>query len=95
MIEDKQILDILIKEGYPEFMHEKTILKIKNFSEQVSSAFKQWIIDNNEPDITIEGYSYKYLVNSMKMQPVGAFITLDWLIRDPVKAKCALKQGVK
>ena len=95
MIEDKQILNILIKEGYPEFMHEKTILKIKNFSEQVSSAFKQWIIDNTEPDITIEGYSYKYLVNSMKMQPIGAFITLDWLIREPIKAKSALMQGIK
>lgn len=57
MIEDRQILDILIKEGYPVFMHEKTILKIKNFSEQVSTAFRQWIIDNAEPDITIEGYS--------------------------------------
>lgn len=95
MIEDKQILDILIKEGYPEYMHEKTILKIRNFSEQVSTAFKQWIIDNNDPDITIERYSYKYLVNSMKMQPIGAFITLDWLIRDPIKAKSALMQGIK
>ena len=29
------------------------------------------------------------------MQPVGAFITLDWLIRDPIKAKNALMQGIK
>ena len=95
MIEDKEILDILIKEGYPEFMHEKTLLKIKNFREQVSIAFKKWIIDHADPNITIEGYSYKYLVNTMKMQPIGAFITLDWLIRKPIKAKHALKQGIK
>lgn len=31
----------------------------------------------------------------MKMQPIGAFITLDWLFRDPIKAKSALMQGIK
>jgi len=95
MIEKKQLLDILIKEGYPEFMHEKTILKIQNFNEQISMVFKKWVVDNITPQITIEGYSFEYLVHTMKMQPVGAFITLDWLVREPEKAKQALRQGIK
>ena len=29
------------------------------------------------------------------MNPIGAFITLDWLMREPEKAKEALNKGVK
>jgi len=29
------------------------------------------------------------------MKPIGAFITLDWLIREPEKAKKSLKKGIK
>lgn len=95
MIEKNQLLDILVKEGYPEFMLEKTIKKIQNFNEQISFVFNQWVVDNTTPQITIEGFSFEFLVHTMKMQPVGAFITLDWLLREPEKAKRALRQGIK
>jgi len=29
------------------------------------------------------------------MKPIGAFITLDWLIKEPEKAKKALNEGIK
>lgn len=95
MIEKTIIMDILRQEGYPVFMHEKTTEKIQSFHEQISLAFTEWVSKASIPTITVEGYSYEFLVNTMNMQPIGAFITLDWLLREPEKAKMALRQGIK
>lgn len=95
MIEKSKIIEILKSEGYPEFMHENTYQKITRFHELIASSFVSWIENNETPDISVEGYSYEFLVNKMKMQPIGAFITLDWLTRDPVVAKAALEKGIK
>lgn len=95
MIEKSKIIELLRLEGYPEFMHEKTVAKIQNFQDIIAIEFTNWVEKNASPEISIEGYSYSFLVNHMNMQPIGAFITLDWLLRDPQKAKAALLKGIK
>ena len=95
MIEKSKIIEILKSEDYPEFMYENTYNKITRFHESIAKAFISWLNYHVTPDIMIEGYSYDVLTNQMNMKPVGTFITLDWLIRDPKKAKQALKRGIK
>lgn len=95
MIEKSKIIAILKSEGYPEFMHETTYQKISRFNEMIASPFISWVENEEIPIITVEGYSFEFLVSKMNMQPIGAFITLDWLLRDPQKAKNALARGIK
>ncbi|MCF0185546.1 MAG: hypothetical protein HUJ98_03545 [Bacteroidaceae bacterium] len=76
-------------------MLEKTYNKIMNLQPTVANAFDQWLNHGVNPDLSIEGYTFMHLVSKMNMQPIGAFLTLDWLMRDPDKAKLALTQGVK
>lgn len=95
MIEKNKILELLKDENYPEFMYENTYQKISRFHDTVAASFASWIEHGKNPDITVEGYSYDFLTKRMNMQPVGAFITLDWLIREPERAKNALKKGIK
>ena len=95
MIEKSKIIEILKSEGYPEFMYEDTCNKVTCFHECITKAFISWLENNDTPDIMIEDYSYDFLTNQMNMHPIGAFITLDWLIREPEKAKQALKRGIK
>lgn len=90
-----RIKEILVRENYPEFMLEPTIDKIERFTPEVKAVFNEWCSRNETPEFSVEGFSYKGLVIKWRMKPVGAFITLDWLIREPEKAKAALQKGIK
>lgn len=94
-MEKEQIIKLLKEQEYPEFMIENTINKIMNFSLVIAEVFELWVNNGREPDINIEGYSYTELVNNWGMKPIGAFITLDWLTREPEKAKISLRKGIK
>ena len=94
-MERNDIIEILKSEGYPQFMLEKTADKIVAFKQEIADAFEALFTNKENPSVSIEGFSYETLVTDYKMNPVGALITLDWLIREPEIAKEALKKGVK
>jgi hypothetical protein len=85
----------LQSEGFPEFMIDRTINKINNFSGTISEAFNDWMSNGKEPSIVVEDYSYTELIEKYSMTSIGAFITLDWLVKDPEKAKKALTEGIR
>lgn len=93
---NKEILIKLLKEeNYPTHMIETTIAKLNRLQPIVAESFKSWLKKGVLPDFEIEGYSYRVLINDYGMKPIGAFITLDWLCRDPQKASLSLKRGIK
>ncbi len=93
---NKEILVKLLKEeNYPAHMVDATIGKLNKLQPIVLDNFEAWLNEGKIPDIEIEGYSYRILVNDYGMKPVGAFLTLDWLCRDPQKASLSLKKGIK
>lgn len=85
----------LLSEGFPEFMIDRTITKINNFSGALLDAFNDWMSSGKEPSIVVEDYSYTELIEKYSMTSIGAFITLDWLVKDPEKAKKALTEGIR
>lgn len=89
-----QITDLLREFNYPAHLAENTIEKIHNLHPEIAAAFENWCQTRNVPDVEIEGYSFSCLVNDYKMKPIGAFITLDWLKKDPDSALIALKRGI-
>ena len=90
-----RIKEILVEEKYPEFMIEKTADKIESFSPVVAKAFCSWCERKEQINLVVEGISFNDLVSKWGMNPVGAFITLDWLILEPEMAKKALNRGIK
>ena len=62
---------------------------------EIADAFEVLFTNKENPSVSAEGFSYETLVTDYKMNPVGALITLDWLIREPEIAKEALKKGIK
>ena len=96
MIMNKEILIKLLKEeNYPAHMTEATIEKLYKLQPIVADSFESWLNKGDLPDLEIEGYSYQILVNDYGMKPIGAFLTLDWLSRDPQKASLSLRKGIK
>lgn len=91
----EQIIEILKEEAYPEYMIEQTADKVEDFESEIISAFEQWHLDGTIPSIALEGYTFQELVSLFGMKPVGAFITLDWLKREPERASKALEKGIR
>lgn len=89
------IMRILEEEKYPEFMIDNTLAKIEKFTPVIKSAFIEWIEQGIVPQQVIAGYSFTQLIRERNMRPIGAFITLDWLNRDPENAKYALENGIE
>ena len=93
---NNEILTKLLKEeGYPTHLVEGTIAKLNKLQPVVADSFNSWLFHGKLPIIEIEGYTYSILVNDYGMKPVGAFLTLDWICRDPQKAILSLKKGIK
>ena len=89
------IIELLKKQGYHSFMLDKTATKIENLSQPLKEAFSMWVDCGIEPSFSIKGYSYQTLIEKFDMKPIGAFLTLDWIIREPEKAIDNLNRGIK
>lgn len=56
-------------------------------------AFEQWRTTGDLPDLEAEGYSLRSLVEELCLNPIGALLTLDWLLVEPEAAKSAIQEG--
>ena len=89
------LLGLLKEERYPEYMIDNTIAKLEHLQPNIASIFAEWATTGKIPEISIEGYTFSTLTHNFGMKPIGAFLTLDWLVREPQRARAALKKGIK
>lgn len=61
----------------------------------ILNAFEAFITNGTEPDLCIENYTCKGLMQEFGLSLTGALLTLDWLLREPEEAKQAIKDGIK
>lgn len=94
-MERNRIIEILKEQGYPTFMLEKTADKVENLSQPLKESFSKWVESGIEPSFSIKEYSYRTLIEKFNMKPVGAFITLDWIMREPEKAIESITKGIR
>lgn len=93
---DHAIIEKILKEeGYPSYMIEQTIFKLDNLQPSIKECFEKWISDGEFPNMEIEGFSFQRLVEEQDKTPVAAFLALDWLSRDPEKAKKSLSRKTR
>lgn len=94
---DKPQLENLIKERVPSINHplglEKVIHSIENADESIRSKVEEFLTTGKEPEMVVEGYSYDTLRKEHRMNPIAALLTLDYLLREPEKAKESLRRG--
>lgn len=87
-----------IQEKWPnDYTQEHTLAltleDIKKFSGSLRIEFETFLETEDLPKLEIEGWSFKRLVQEKSLHPIGAFIMLSWLQREPEKAKAALDRG--
>lgn len=80
--------------GCPE---ERAIViekRLNEIQEELKPMLTQWLENGTiDETIIIEGYSVADFMKDYEMEFTGAILTLDWLIREPQKAKAAIAEG--
>jgi len=57
----------------------------------IATAFEEWFNTDVVNELEVEGYNVSSVCNKQQMNIVGAYLTLDWLHREPKEAKRALE----
>lgn len=76
--------------GISKDYSKKAIKKIRKMDKNLKKEFGKWYKYGKTPEREIDGIGFKTLVNTFGMNEINAFLTLDWLIREPEEAKMAL-----
>lgn len=79
--------------GYPPKGAALVAAKLVRLVPPIAAAFEAWQQTGALPDLTVAGYSFQTILSEHGMQPIAAFLTLDWLARDPAAASASLRKG--
>jgi hypothetical protein len=91
---ETEIRNRLVNEfGYPPKGAEIILDKISKSAPEVQKAILDFIETGGVTAMEVEGYSLTQLRDEHGMKVIAAYLTLDWLIREPEKAKASLKKG--
>jgi len=90
----EQWLELLERNGYSEAAAASAAPKIEKMDPTLRQELLRWDRYGILPDREIEGFTVEGLTKNAGMHTIGAFLVLDWLLREPEEAKLALAQPV-
>jgi len=91
---DELVLRLREEFGYPPFGANLVAQKLAAAAKPVKDAFLYyWQTGVLDERLEIEGYTIARLVSEHSMKPIAAFLTLDWLAREPEAARASLARG--
>ena len=92
----EKIIQILIEDkNYDKVQTERLAAKIEALPEDIKSALVNWIENDTLESPEYSGYTVtRILAEKPNMTVVAAFLSLDWIRRDPKNALKAMKQIV-
>lgn len=80
--------------GYPKTGAQRVAGKLVVCNPTVKAAFWHWWQTGTlDAALEVEGYTLAQLMNEHGMKPIAAFLTLDWLAREPEAARASLARG--
>ena len=94
-MEIMKIKTFLEAQKMPKEQIQELTQMIQKTNPVILNAFEAFITDGVEPDLCIENYTCKGLMQKFGLSLTGALLTLDWLLREPEEAKQAIKDGIK
>lgn len=88
----KEIIRILIEEkNYDRVQTERLEAKIDALPEDIRAALENWILTGSTASPEYSGYTVdKILEKQPQTKIAGAYLTLDWIRRDPKNALRAM-----
>ena len=89
-----ELVELLsMKFGYSFEKAPETAERLLSANKKIQDAFIDYLKDKTVSPLTIEGYDMKFFMQKYKMSAVAALLSLDWIIREPERAKKIIKRG--
>jgi hypothetical protein len=92
---DQKAIEKLIREKFPDQYKsglDLTAQDVINMTPEIQRKKLKFLETGEIEDAEIEGYTTKSLTG-MGMNQLAAFLMQDWLLREPIKAKEAIRRG--
>ncbi|KKR28591.1 hypothetical protein A2715_03245 [Candidatus Woesebacteria bacterium RIFCSPHIGHO2_01_FULL_39_32] len=94
---DEDAIKLRIQQKFPGLYPDKGLdlvaKKIQQFDTQLKLELEKFLETGEIPAREINGYTIDKLVKEHGMNELAAFLTMDWLIREPEKATESLHRG--
>ena len=92
----EKIYRTLKERGYSEHSAKMLLPDLMCLSVPLDRMLQAWLNNEREqPDYSCNGYSIHGLQRERGMKYLAALLTMDWLIKEPEKAKRSLAKGIK
>ena len=86
----------LIERGYPKNAAQIVAQKLSTLTDTLKEAANKWLDTAEMPEIAFHGYSTMSLMeHNPEMTYPAALLTLDWLRREPEKARRIIEKGIR
>lgn len=89
------ISEILVQRGYNEHEAKTVAEHLLKIDKRLKPLLDNWLETAVETDLTVEDVSIAMLISRYKLLYPAALLTLDWVCREPEKAKRAIKKGIR
>ena len=84
------------REGYTQKRAVLLANECQNISEELLPLFEKWLQDTSvKEDFTVQGYSLLNMMQQREMHYLAALLDMDWLIKEPEKAKPVIDSFMK
>lgn len=90
-----KIYEALVENGYNEKSANLVLNELVQLSAPLNDYLVEWMETGNCKDYTIDGFSVLDFQKNRKMKYPAALLTMDWLIKEPEKAKMSLIRGLR
>ena len=92
----EKIYRILKERGYSEYSAKLATTDLMRLSGPLDKMLRAWLDNEREqPDYSYGGYSIRRFQHERGMKYPAALLTMDWLMKEPEKAKRSLTKGIK
>lgn len=96
---DSEILE-KIRSKYPDNYQEEAAsqvlkLTLEKLSPIIKKALIAFLETGSHDEIVLFGYSVEKLIQEKNMNEIAAFLSLDWIVKDPDSALAQLKSNYK
>ena len=85
----------LIERGYKADAAKLLIVSLSRINGKLQPLLDAWLKNESEGDIVVEGISLMALKKKHNLKYPAALLSIDWLIREPEKAKAASIKGIR
>lgn len=95
MMNMENIEKVLVTRGYAPKQAAAIVPDLQKMDVRLKKLLNEWIVSAKETDYAAEGISISSLMKKYKLYYPAALLTIDWLLREPEKAKTAIKRGIR